>query len=253
MTRWPVATSRARPSPARWMRPCWPRSSVARASISPTRAWPSRWTTTSDRGRDHEPGHQRAGAASVTLVLRTRAELRAALAGVPRPVGLVPTMGWLHDGHRALMRRARDENATTVVTIFVNPRQFDDAVRLHALPPRHGGRPGPLRGRGRRHRRGSPASTRSTRPASTRPSAWAAWRRRWKVPRVPGTSTVSPRWSPSSSRWSAPSRPTSVRRTRSRSWSSAAWPATWRCPPGSSPAPPCAKPMVWRCRRATCT
>jgi pantoate--beta-alanine ligase len=36
-------------------------------------------------------------------------------------------MGWLHDGHRALMRRARGENATTVVTIFVNPRQFTAA------------------------------------------------------------------------------------------------------------------------------
>jgi pantoate--beta-alanine ligase len=62
-----------------------------------------------------------------TTVLRTRAELRDALAGAPRPIGLVPTMGWLHDGHRALMRRAREENATTVVTIFVNPRQFTAA------------------------------------------------------------------------------------------------------------------------------
>jgi pantoate--beta-alanine ligase len=35
-------------------------------------------------------------------------------------------MGWLHDGHRELMRRARSENRTTVVTIFVNPRQFDE-------------------------------------------------------------------------------------------------------------------------------
>jgi pantoate--beta-alanine ligase len=35
-------------------------------------------------------------------------------------------MGWLHDGHRALMRRARVADATTVVTIFVNPRQFDE-------------------------------------------------------------------------------------------------------------------------------
>jgi pantoate--beta-alanine ligase len=41
-----------------------------------------------------------------------------------RPLGVVPTMGWLHEGHRALMRQARAANATTVVTIFVNPRQF---------------------------------------------------------------------------------------------------------------------------------
>jgi len=34
-------------------------------------------------------------------------------------------MGWLHDGHRALMRRARSDNETTVATIFVNPRQFN--------------------------------------------------------------------------------------------------------------------------------
>jgi len=69
-----------------------------------------------------------------TRVLRTRAELRAALADVPRPVGVVPTMGWLHAGHRSLMQRARAENATTVVTIFVNPRQFGDPMDLEQYP-----------------------------------------------------------------------------------------------------------------------
>ncbi|HEY8239360.1 MAG TPA: pantoate--beta-alanine ligase [Candidatus Limnocylindrales bacterium] len=67
-------------------------------------------------------------------VVRTRAELRAALDAAPRPVGLVPTMGWLHAGHRALIARARGENATTVVSIFVNPRQFGDPADLERYP-----------------------------------------------------------------------------------------------------------------------
>ncbi len=70
----------------------------------------------------------------MTRVLRTRAELHEALADAPRPIGLVPTMGWLHDGHRALMRQAREENATTIVTIFVNPRQFDAASDYTRYP-----------------------------------------------------------------------------------------------------------------------
>jgi pantoate--beta-alanine ligase len=69
-----------------------------------------------------------------TAVVRTRAELREALAGAPRPVGLVPTMGWLHEGHRALMRRARADSATVVVSIFVNPRQFNVASDYSRYP-----------------------------------------------------------------------------------------------------------------------
>jgi pantoate--beta-alanine ligase len=69
-----------------------------------------------------------------TQIVRTRAALRAALADAPRPVGVVPTMGWLHDGHRALMRRARAGDATSVVTIFVNPRQFGDPADLEKYP-----------------------------------------------------------------------------------------------------------------------
>jgi pantoate--beta-alanine ligase len=43
-------------------------------------------------------------------------------------------MGWLHEGHRELMRTARAENATTVVTIFVNPRQFNEASDYTRYP-----------------------------------------------------------------------------------------------------------------------
>ena len=67
-------------------------------------------------------------------VLRTRAALREALAEVPRPLGLVPTMGWLHDGHRSLMQRARADNASTIATIFVNPRQFNEAADYQRYP-----------------------------------------------------------------------------------------------------------------------
>ncbi|HVA84947.1 MAG TPA: pantoate--beta-alanine ligase [Candidatus Saccharimonadales bacterium] len=72
-------------------------------------------------------------------VVRTRADVREALALLPRPIGLVPTMGWLHAGHRSLMQRSLTENATTVVTIFVNPRQFnspDDLARYPRNEPR---------------------------------------------------------------------------------------------------------------------
>jgi pantoate--beta-alanine ligase len=67
-------------------------------------------------------------------VVRTRDELRAALATLPRPIGLVPTMGWLHAGHRSLLQRARAENASIVGTLFVNPKQFNSAADLARYP-----------------------------------------------------------------------------------------------------------------------
>ena len=69
--------------------------------------------------------------------LRTVSELRAALRGPrreERTIGLVPTMGALHDGHIALIRRAREDTDEVVVSLFVNPAQFTDDADLAAYP-----------------------------------------------------------------------------------------------------------------------
>ena len=67
-------------------------------------------------------------------IFETVDAFRAACAAAKRPLGLVPTMGALHAGHRSLLDRARSDNSTVAATIFVNPTQFGPAEDFSQYP-----------------------------------------------------------------------------------------------------------------------
>ena len=70
-------------------------------------------------------------------IVETKRELREALAPArreERTIGLVPTMGYLHDGHVALIEAARSDCDVVVMSLFVNPAQFGPGEDLESYP-----------------------------------------------------------------------------------------------------------------------
>ena len=151
------------------------------------------------------------------------------------------------------MQQARADNATTIVTIFVNPRQFNEAADFQQLPAERGARPRDLRGGGHRPRVRPRGRGGLSRPASTRPCRSGRSPTRSRARPGPAISTVSPRSSPSCSTSIGADRAYFGQKDAQQVLVIPRWPRDLAIPTRSSPARPSASPTGSRCRRGTST
>ena len=123
---------------------------------------------------------------------------RAALRALPRPLGLVPTMGALHAGHVSLVQASTRDCATTAVSIFVNPAQFGPREDFASYPRDLERDLAMLRDAGV-DLVFTPTTDAIYPPGFRQPSRSGRSPTDWRAPRGPATSRAWPPWSPSCS------------------------------------------------------